>query len=155
LAATFTTRSGGTSYRRWTQITQQLNDLEVAWRFKTDNLGPFFPDTNWKDAADGQRCDLYDRARGGPASSANAQDAVADWVHRFMKATCSRLAAAALRAACCVLTNRNGDERVIYMTTAIGSSSLDAKRAPLITFVWTNGVVYLSSACEGVVIKSI
>ena len=71
---------GNTHYSPLDQINAaNFNKLEVAWRFKTENLGPR-PEYNLEgDAADGQRRALYDRrnaARRGRARCGHRRTAV-------------------------------------------------------------------------------
>ena len=120
---------GNTRYSPLDQINAaNFNKLEVAWRFKTDNLGPR-PEFNFEvDAADGQRRAVLDgrhAARGrrarcrAPASCSGCT------------ASTKARAAQRRRGSSPAAASRTGptarEERILYVTPGYRLIALDAK----------------------------
>src|SRR6266853_821715 len=135
----------GTRYRPLDQINAtNFNDLEVAWRFKTDNLGPF-PEYKLEGTPLMVNGVIY--TTGGTRRSVVALDAKTgelNWVHSIHEGKRAAVSPRQLSGrGVAYWTNGAGDERVIYMTTGYRLVELDAKTGAMIKSFGTNGVVDL------------
>src|SRR5215510_12776886 len=115
----------GTRYSPLDQINgSNFNKLAIAWRFKTDSLGPF-PEYKLEGTPLMVRGVLY--TTGGTRRSVVALDAKTGeliWAHSLRE-------------------GGRGDERVIYVTTGYRLVELDAKTGAIIHSFGTNGLVDL------------
>jgi len=141
---------GVTRYAPLDQINAaNFNTLELAWRFKTDNLGPR-PDFNLQASPLMVNGVLYFTA--GSRRSAVAVDAATGellWMHRLDEG--KRAANASRRLSgrgVAYWTDGAGDERIFYVTIGYQLVGLDAKSgAPLRDF-GVNGVVDLKKQID-------
>ncbi len=139
-----------TRYRPLDQITaSQFNQLEVAWHFKTDNLGPR-PEFKLEGTPLMARGRLY--ATGGTRRSVVALDAATGellWVHGEQE---GRRAAASPRQ----LSGRGlaywndaaqggTDERILYFTTGAQLVALDARTGSRVPSFGRDGMVDLKA----------
>src|SRR5467141_4158737 len=142
---TYNADLAGTRYRPLDQINAtNFNDLEVAWRFKTDNLGPF-PEYKLEGTPLMVNGVIY--TTGGTRRSVVALDAKTgelNWVHSIHEGKRAAVSPRQLSGrGVAYWTNGTGDERVIYMTTGYRLVELDAKTGAMIKSFGTNGVVDL------------
>ncbi|HEV2201184.1 MAG TPA: PQQ-binding-like beta-propeller repeat protein [Bryobacteraceae bacterium] len=133
----------GSRYRPLDQINaSNFNKLEVAWRFKTDNLGPF-PEYKLEGTPLMVNGTIY--TTGGTRRSVIALDARTGeelWVHSEQEG--DRAAASPRQLSgrgVSYWTNGNGDERVIYVTTGYRLVELNAKTGAPIASFGTKGIV--------------
>ena len=135
----------GTRYSPLDQINaSNFNQLEVAWRFKTDNFGPF-PEYKLEGTPLMVNGVLYTTA--GTRRSIIALDAKTGeliWSHSYRE---GRRAANSPRQlsgrGVSYWTDGKGDERVLYITTGYRLIALNAKTGSMITSFGTGGVVDL------------
>jgi quinoprotein glucose dehydrogenase len=143
----------GTRYRPLDQINAtNFNELEVAWRFKTDNLGPF-PEYKLEGTPLMVNGMIY--TTGGTRRAVVALDAKTgelSWVHSIHEGKRAAVSPRQLSGrGVAYWTNGTGDERVIYMTTGYRLVELNAKTGEMIKSFGTNGVVDLKvGAVKGV-----
>ncbi len=142
---TYSADLAGTRYRPLDQINAtNFNELEVAWRFKTDNLGPF-PEYKLEGTPLMVNGVIY--TTGGTRRSVVALDAKTgelSWVHSIHEGKRAAVSPRQLSSrGVAYWTNGTGDERVIYMTTGYRLVELDAKTGAMIRSFGTNGVVDL------------
>jgi len=142
---TYSADLAGTRYRPLDQINAtNFNELEVAWRFKTDNLGPF-PEYKLEGTPLMVNGVIY--TTGGTRRSVVALDAKTgelSWVHSIHEGKRAAVSPRQLSSrGVAYWTNGTGDERVIYMTTGYRLVELDAKTGAMIKSFGTNGVVDL------------
>jgi quinoprotein glucose dehydrogenase len=135
----------GSRYRPLDQINaSNFNQLEVAWRFKTDNLGPF---PEYKLEGTPLMVDGVLYATGGTRRSVVALDAKTGeqlWLHAEREG--DRAAASARQLSgrgVSYWTDGNRDERVIYVTTGYRLVELNAKTGVPVSSFGTGGVVDL------------
>ena len=144
---------GGTRYAPLDQIDgSNFNDLEVAWRFRTANLGPG-PDFNYQTTplmVDGV---LY--ATAGSRRNAVAIDAATGellWIYRLDE---GERAANALRRmsgrGVAYWTDGQGDERVYLVTIGYQLVALDAKTGIPVPTFGENGIVDLKQHNDQVI----
>jgi quinoprotein glucose dehydrogenase len=133
----------GSRYSPLDQINgSNFNQLEVAWRFKTDNLGtrPEFKLEGTPLMVKGM---VY--ATGGTRRSVVALDAKSGeliWVHAEKEGARAVNAPRQLSGrGLSYWTDGKGDDRVIYVTPGYRLVSLNAKTGALINTFGTNGVV--------------
>jgi glucose dehydrogenase len=143
-------RSQGHPYSPLDQITgSNFNKLEVAWRFKTDNFGPF-PEFKLEGTPLMVKGVLYSTA--GTRRSVIALDAKTGeliWSHSLREGKRAAVAPRQLSGRGVEYwTDGRGDERVLYVTTGYRLVSLNAKTGALVSSFGTNGVVDLK---QGVV----
>ena len=123
---------------------QNFNDLEVAWRFKTDNLGTR-PEYKLEGTPLMIGGALY--ATGGTRRAVFALDAATGevlWVHRYPEG--SRGAAAPRQLSgrgVAYWTDGRGDQRILYVTPGYRLIALNAKTGQPIPSFGANGVVDL------------
>src|SRR5882762_5725489 len=142
---TYSADLAGTRYRPLDQINAtNFNELEVAWRFKTDNLGPF-PEYKLEGTPLMVNGVIY--TTGGTRRSVVALDAKTgelSWVHSIHEGKRAAVSPRQLSSrGVAYWTSGTGDERVIYMTTGYRLVELDAKTGAMIRSFGTNGVVDL------------
>src|SRR5260370_36047084 len=150
---TYNADLAGTRYRPLDQINAtNFSNLEVAWRFKTDNLGPF-PEYKLEGTPLMGNGVIY--TTGGTPRAVIALDAKTGeliWVHTMREGKRAAVSPRQLSGrGVAYWTNGNGDKRVIYMTTGYRLVELDAKTGAVINSFGTNGVVDLKvGAVKGV-----
>jgi len=137
----------GTRYSPLDQINgSNFNKLEVAWRFKTDNLGPF-PEYKLEGTPVAIRGVLY--TTGGTRRSVVALDGKTGelmWAHSLREGKRAAVSPRQLSGRGVEYwTDGRGDERVIYVTTGYRLVELNAKTGSLITSFGTDGIVDLKS----------
>ena len=135
----------GTRYSPLDQIdASNFNKLEVAWRFKTDNLGPF-PEYKLEGTPLMVKGVLYTTA--GTRRSVIALDAKTGelmWSHSLREGKRAAVAPRQLSGrGVSYWTDGKGDERVLYVTTGYRLVALDAKTGGLISSFGTKGIVDL------------
>ena len=129
-----------------------FNKLEVAWRFKTDNLGPR-PEFKLEGTPLMVKGVLYTTA--GTRRSVVALDAKTGeliWVAQRARRQARRAVAPRQLSGRGVSywTDGKGDDRILYVTTGYRLVALNAKTGALITSFGTDGIVDLK---EGVVLR--
>src|SRR6266567_4769806 len=127
--ASYTADIKGTRYRPLDQINaSNFNKLEVAWRFKTDNLGPF-PEYKLEGTPLMVNGVIY--ATGGTRRSVVALDAKTGemiWAHSMREGKRAAVSPRQLSGrGVSYWTDGNRDERVIYVTTGYQLAELNAK----------------------------
>jgi quinoprotein glucose dehydrogenase len=135
----------GTRYSPLDQINaSNFNKLEVAWRFKTDNLGPF-PEYKLEGTPLMVKGVLY--TTGGTRRSVIALDAKTGelmWTHSLREGKRAAVAPRQLSGrGVAYWTDGKGDERVLYVTTGYRLVALNAKTGAMIPSFGTNGIVDL------------
>src|SRR6266436_1904479 len=135
----------GTRYSPLDQINaSNFNTLEVAWRFKTDNYGPF-PEFKLEGTPLMIKGVLYTTA--GSRRSVIALDAKTGeqiWSHSLREGKRAAVAPRQLSGrGVAYWTDGRGDERVLYVTTGYRLVALNAKNGAPITSFGTNGIVDL------------
>src|SRR6185436_13098774 len=141
----YTGDTRGSRYSPLAQITaENFNDLEVAWRFKTDNLGsrPEFKLEGTPIAVNGI---LY--ATAGTRRSVIALDGATGeliWVHRYPEGTRGANAPRQLSGrGLSYWSDGRGDERIIYVTPGYRMIALDAKTGVPVKTFGKDGIVDL------------
>jgi quinoprotein glucose dehydrogenase len=143
----YTGDTRGSRYSPLDQINaQNFNDLEVAWRFKTDNLGTR-PEYKLEGTPLMVKGVLY--ATAGTRRAVIALDAATGelmWVHRYPE---GRRGAAAPRQlsgrGLAYWTDGQGDERILYVTPGYRLISLNATTGQPIPSFGAHGVVDLKA----------
>jgi quinoprotein glucose dehydrogenase len=140
----------GTRYSPLDQINaSNFNKLEVAWRFKTDNFGPF-PEYKLEGTPLMVNGVLYTTA--GTRRAVIALDARTGeqiWTHSLREGKRAAIAPRQLSGrGVSYWTDGKGDERVIYVTTGYRLVSLNAKTGALVESFGAKGIVDLK---QGVV----
>jgi quinoprotein glucose dehydrogenase len=143
--ASYTADVKGTRYRPLDQINaSNFNKLEVAWRFKTDNLGPF-PEYKLEGTPLMVNGVIY--TTGGTRRSVIALDAKTGeliWAHSMREGKRAAVSPRQLSGrGVSYWTDGKGDERVIYATTGYRLVELNAKTGAMISSFGTNGLVDL------------
>jgi len=133
----------GTRYSPLDQINgSNFNKLEVAWRFKTDNFGPF-PEFKLEGTPLMVKGVLYTTA--GSRRSVIALDAKTGeliWSHSLREGKRAAVAPRQLSGrGVSYWTDGRGDERVIYITTGFRLVELNAKTGAMIDSFGTHGIV--------------
>jgi quinoprotein glucose dehydrogenase len=141
----YTGDTRGSRYSPLSQITAaNFKDLEVAWRFKTDNLGsrPEYKLEGTPLAVNGI---LYTTA--GTRRSVIALDGATGellWVHRYPEGTRGTNAPRQLSGrGLAYWTDGRGDDRIIYVTPGYRMIALDAKTGQPVKTFGKDGVVDL------------
>src|SRR5213596_1180657 len=139
----YTADMRGTKYSPLDQISaSNFNQLEVAWRFKTDNLGTR-PEYKLEGTPLMVKGVIY--ATGGTRRSVVALDAKTGeliWVHAEREGARAVNAPRQLSGrGLSYWTDGKGDDRVIYVTTGYRLVSLNAKTGVPTSGFGTNGVV--------------
>ena len=143
----------GTRYSPLDQINaSNFNKLEVAWRFKTDILGPR-PEYKLEGTPIVINGVLY--ATGGTRRSVVALDATTGellWAHSMREGRRAGVAPRQLSGrGLSYWSDGRGDDRVLYITTGYRLVSLNAHTGALINSFGTNGVLDLKvGAVKGV-----
>src|SRR5881628_2015080 len=135
----------GTRYSPLDQINgSNFNKLEVAWRFKTDNFGPY-PEWKLEGTPLMVKGVLYTTA--GTRRSVIALDAKTGeliWSHSLREGKRAAEAARQLSGhGVSYWTDGKGDERILYVTTGYRLVALNAKNGAPISSFGTNGIVDL------------
>ncbi|MBI3402164.1 MAG: PQQ-binding-like beta-propeller repeat protein [Acidobacteria bacterium] len=141
----YTADMRGTKYSPLDQINaSNFNQLEVAWRFKTDNLGTR-PEFKLEGTPLAIRGTLYTTA--GTRRSVVALDGKTGeliWTHSYREGNRAAIAPRQLSGrGVAYWTDGKGDERVIYMTTGYRLIELNAKNGSMIQSFGEGGVVDL------------
>jgi quinoprotein glucose dehydrogenase len=137
----------GTRYSPLDQINaSNFNQLEVAWRFKTDNLGTR-PEFKLEGTPLMVRGVLYTTA--GTRRSVVALDAKTGeviWTHSYREGQRAAIAPRQLSGrGVAYWTDGKGDDRVIYVTTGYRLIELNAKNGAMIGGFGKDGVVDLKA----------
>src|SRR5438876_5051107 len=140
----------GSRYSPLDQINgSNFNKLEIAWRFKTDNLGPF-PEFKLEGTPLMVKGVLY--TTGGTRRSVVALDAKTGevlWVHSLREGKRAAVSPRQLSGrGVSYLTDGKGDDRILYVTTGYRLVALSAKTGTAIPSFGKDGIVDLK---EGVV----
>jgi quinoprotein glucose dehydrogenase len=135
----------GTRYSPLDQINgSNFNKLEIAWRFKTDNLGPF-PEYKLEGTPLMVKGVLY--TTGGTRRSVIALDAKTGeliWSHSLREGKRAAVAPRQLSGrGVAYWTDGKGDERVLYVTTGYRLVALNAKNGAMISSFGKDGIVDL------------
>src|SRR5438552_6711224 len=135
----------GTRYSPLDQIdASNFSKLEVAWRFKTDNLGPF-PEYKLEGTPLMVKGVLY--TTGGTRRSVLALDGKTGeliWSHSMREGKRAAVAPRQLSGrGVAYWTDGRGDDRVIYITTGYRLVALNAKTGAMINGFGKNGIVDL------------
>jgi quinoprotein glucose dehydrogenase len=135
----------GTRYSPLSQIdASNFNKLEVAWRFKTDNLGPF-PEYKLEGTPLMVKGVLY--TTGGTRRSVIALDGTTGelmWAHSMREGKRAATAPRQLSGrGLAYWTDGRGDERVLYVTTGYRLVALNAKTGSPVSGFGKNGIVDL------------
>jgi len=135
----------GSKYSPLDQINAaNFNKLEVAWRFKTDNLGTR-PEYKLEATPIMVKGVLYMTA--GTRRSVIAVDAKTGelmWTHSYREGTRAAIAPRQLSGrGVSYWTDGKGDDRIIYVTTGYRLVALNAHTGQMISSFGTNGVVDL------------
>jgi len=135
----------GTRYSPLDQINaSNFNKLEVAWRFKTDSLGPR-PEYKLEGTPLMVKGVLY--ATGGVRRSVVALDGRTGevfWVHSLREGQRAVLSPRQLSGrGLSYWTDGKGDDRIVYVTTGYRLVELNAKTGAMVASFGTNGIVDL------------
>jgi len=135
----------GTRYSPLDQINgTNFNQLEVAWRFKTDNLGPR-PEYKLEGTPLAIKGVLY--TTGGTRRSVVALDGKTGeviWTHSLREGKRAAIAPRQLSGrGVSYWTDGKGDDRVIYVTTGYRLVELNAKNGALVPSFGKDGIVDL------------
>jgi quinoprotein glucose dehydrogenase len=133
-----------TRYRPFDQINKDnFNNLEVAWRFKTDNLGPR-PEFNFQSTPLMVGGWIYTTA--GTRRAVVALDAATGemkWMHSEDEGKRAEEAPRLLSGRGLAYWSDGRSSRIIYVTPGYRMKALDAKTGAVITSFGKNGVVDL------------
>src|SRR5882672_4020997 len=135
----------GTRYSPLDQINaSNFSKLEVAWRFKTDNFGPF-PEYKLEGTPIVVKGVLYTTA--GTRRSVIALDAKTGeqiWTYSLREGKRAAVAPRQLSGrGVAYWSNGRGDDRILFITTGYRLVALNAKNGAPISSVGTDGVVDL------------
>jgi quinoprotein glucose dehydrogenase len=141
----YTADAKGTKYSPLDQINaSNFSQLEVAWRFKTDNLGTR-PEFKLEGTPLMIKGVLY--TTGGTRRSVVALDAKTGellWVYSLREGNRAAIAPRQLSGrGLSYWTDGKGDDRIIFVTTGYRLVELNAKNGQLITSFGTDGMVDL------------
>ncbi len=141
----YTADAKGTKYSPLDQINaSNFNTLEVAWRFKTDNLGPR-PEYKLEGTPLMIKGVLY--ATAGTRRSVVALDAKTGeeiWVHNMREGLRAAIAPRQLSGrGLSYWTDGKGDDRILYVTPGYRLVELNAKNGVEIASFGTKGIVDL------------
>jgi glucose dehydrogenase len=133
----------GTRFSPLSQIDgSNFNSLRVAWRFKTDNLGPR-PEYKLEGTPLMVKGVLY--TTGGTRRSVIALDARTGeliWAHSLREGKRAAIAPRQLSGrGVAYWTDGRGDERILYVTTGYRLVALNARNGAMIPSFGTDGVV--------------
>jgi len=143
--ASYTADIKGTRYRPLDQINaSNFNNLEIAWRFKTDNLGPF-PEYKLEGTPLMVNGVIY--TTGGTRRSVVALDAKTGeviWTHSMREGKRAAVSPRQLSGrGVSYWSDGRGNDRVVYVTTGYRLVELDAKTGAMVPSFGTNGLVDL------------
>src|SRR5437660_8071739 len=143
--AYYTADVRGSRYSPLDQINaNNFNQLEVAWHFKTDNLGTR-PEYKLEGTPLMVKGVLY--ATGGTRRSVVALDAKSGeliWAHSLREGKRAAVSPRQLSGrGVSYWTDGKGDERILYVTTGYRLVALNAKTGAIITSFGRNGIVDL------------
>src|SRR5205809_6176608 len=135
----------GSRYSPLDQINAtNFSKLEVAWRFKTDNLGTF-PEYKLEGTPLAIRGVLY--TTGGTRRDVMALDGKTGeviWIHSMREGKRAAVSPRQLSGrGVSYWTDGRGDERVVYVTTGYRLVELNAKTGALVNSFGTNGILDL------------
>src|SRR5204863_8159377 len=135
----------GSRYSPLDQINgSNFNQLEIAWRFKTDHLGPF-PEYKLEGTPLMVKGVLY--TTGGTRRSVIALDAKTGeliWSHSLREGKRAAIAPRQLSGrGVSYWTDGRGDERIIYITTGYRMVELNPKTGQMIDSFGDHGIVDL------------
>ncbi|MCY4264303.1 MAG: PQQ-binding-like beta-propeller repeat protein, partial [Gammaproteobacteria bacterium] len=137
---------GSTRYAALNQINAtNFSELEVAWRFKTDNLGPR-PEYRFQSTPLMVGGIVYSTA--GSRRSIVALDAATGellWVHRFEEGQRAAEAPRQLSGRGLAYWSDGEDQRIIYVTPGYQMIALNAANGQPITDFGQNGIVDLKT----------
>jgi quinoprotein glucose dehydrogenase len=141
----YTGDSRGTRYSPLDQITgANYGRLELAWRFKTDSLGPR-PEYKLEGTPLAINGVLY--TTGGTRRSVVALDGKTGeliWAHSYREGRRAGIAPRQLSGrGVAYWTDGRGDERILYITTGYRMISLNARNGSMVNSFGANGVVDL------------
>jgi glucose dehydrogenase len=141
----YTADMRGNRYSPLDQITTaNFKDLEVAWRFKTDNLGPR-PEFKLEGTPIAIKGILY--TTGGTRRSVVALDGKTGeviWTHSLREGRRAAVAPRQLSGrGVSYWTDGRGDERIVYVTTGFQLVELNAKTGAMIQSFGKGGVLDL------------
>src|SRR5580765_5888580 len=135
----------GTKYAPLDQINAtNFNKMEVAWRFKTDNLGtrPEFKLEGTPLAIKGVLYVTAGRRRSVVALDGRTGELI--WSHSYREGNRAAIAPRQLSGrGVSYWTDGKGDERILYVTTGYRLIALNAKNGAMIPSFGENGVVDL------------
>ena len=143
----YTADAHGTKYSPLDQITAaNFKDLEVAWRFKTDNLGTR-PEYKLEGTPLAIKGNLYVTA--GTRRSVIALDGKTGellWSHSYREGNRAAIAPRQLSGrGVSYWTDGKGDERIIYVTTGYRLIELNAKNGSMVQSFANGGVLDLKT----------
>jgi quinoprotein glucose dehydrogenase len=135
----------GTRYSPADEINaSNFNQLEIAWRFKTDSLGPF-PEYKLEGTPLMVKGVVY--TTGGTRRSVIALDAKTGeliWAHSLREGKRAAVAPRQLSGrGVSYWTDGKGDERILYITTGYRLVALNAKTGSMISSFGKDGIVDL------------
>src|SRR5437879_6567127 len=135
----------GTRYSPLDQINaSNFNKLEIAWRFKTDNLGPF-PEYKLEGTPLMIKGVLY--TTGGTRRSVVALDAKTGkmiWANSYREGKRAAVAPRQLSGrGVAYRPDGKGDDRILYVTTGYRLTALNAKNGAMINSFGKDGIVDL------------
>src|SRR5438067_8372952 len=141
----YTADMKGTRYSPLDQINgSNFNQLEVAWRYKTDNLGPR-PEYKLEGTPLAIKGVLY--TTGGTRRSVVALDGRTGeviWTHSLREGKRAAVAPRQLSGrGVSYWTDGRGDDRVVYVTTGYRLVELHAKDGSLVTSFGKDGIIDL------------
>ncbi len=152
----YTGDARGTRYSPLDQITSaNFNSLEVAWRFKTDSLGPR-PEYKLESTPLVVRGVLY--TTGGTGRAVVALDAVTGaqrWVHREDEGARGAAAPRLLSGRGLAYWTDGRAERILYVTPGYFLIALDAKTGERIPSFGTNGAVDLKTDADQTILPDL
>jgi glucose dehydrogenase len=149
----YTADNNGTRYSPLDQINgSNFNTLRVAWRFKTDNLGPR-PEYKLEGTPIMIGGNLY--TTGGVRRSVVSLDAATgelNWAHSLREGKRAAVSPRQLSGrGVSFWTDGRGDDRVVYVTTGYRLVELHAKDGSLVTSFATGGILDLKvGAVKGI-----
>jgi glucose dehydrogenase len=139
----YTADMRGTKYSPLDQINaSNFNKLEVAWRFKTDNLGtrPEFKLEGTPLAIKGVLYSTAGTRRSVVAIDGRTGELI--WAHSYREGNRAAIAPRQLSGrGVSYWTDGKGDERILYVTTGYRLIALNAKTGAMIQSFGENGVV--------------
>src|SRR6478735_6049439 len=141
---TYTADLAGSRYRPLDQINaSNFSKLEVAWRFKTDSLGPR-PEFKLEGTPLMVNGVLY--TTGGTRRAVVALDAVTGelrWVHAEYEGARAAVSPRQLSGRGVAYWSDGRDERILYITTGYRLVALDARTGSRIASFGADGIVDL------------